>query len=110
MPHDAAPLHTFLVRVPAVSVISAGEENERWWLKLAIDIEHPLACRVVQERGHVVNYVSSDERLPTVFMPVSPPPYASGGPREFLSWAIERSGRSDLPRAHAGVTQTALSS
>jgi hypothetical protein len=27
--------------------------------------------------------------LPTVFMPVSPPPYMNGGPREFLSWVIE---------------------
>ena len=27
-----------------------------------------------------------NERLPTVFMPVSPPPYANGPAREFLSW------------------------
>jgi len=26
---------------------------------------------------------------PTVFMPVSPPPYMNGGPRDFLSWVIE---------------------
>jgi hypothetical protein len=43
----------------------------------------------VQELGHVLNYVSLDERLPTVFMPVSPPPYMNGGPRKFLSWVIE---------------------
>jgi hypothetical protein len=42
-------------------------------------------CRV----GHVVNYVSIYERLPTAFYPVSPPPYANGGPDEFLSWLIE---------------------
>jgi hypothetical protein len=30
-----------------------------------------------------------NERLPTVFMPVSPPPYMNGGPWEFLSWVIE---------------------
>jgi hypothetical protein len=43
----------------------------------------------VQEFGHVLNYVSLNERLPTVFMPVSPPPYRNGGPNEFLSWVIE---------------------
>jgi hypothetical protein len=36
-----------------------------------------------------LNCPSVDERLPTVFMPVSPPPYLNGGPREFLSWVIE---------------------
>lgn len=35
------------------------------------------------------NYVSLDERLPAVFMPVSPPPYMNGGPKDFLSWVIE---------------------
>jgi hypothetical protein len=51
-------------------------------VKFAIDIEHPLAWSVVQELGHVLNYVSLEERLPTVFMPVSPPPYMNGGPDE----------------------------
>jgi len=37
----------------------------------------------------VLNYVSLDSRLPSVFMPVSPPPYMNGGPRKFLSWVIE---------------------
>ena len=59
-----------------------------WWVKFHIDIEHPLAWRVVQELGHVLNYISLEDRL-TVFMPVSPPPYMNGGPREFLSWVIE---------------------
>ena len=31
----------------------------------------------------------AEERLPTIFMPVSPPPYANGPAREFLSWVIE---------------------
>jgi hypothetical protein len=43
---------------------------------------------VVQELAHVLNYLSVNERLPTVFMPVSPPPYLNGGV-EFLSWVIE---------------------
>ena len=38
--------------------------------------------------GHILNYLSPNERLPTVFMPVSPPPYLNGGV-EFLSWVIE---------------------
>jgi hypothetical protein len=58
-------------------------------VKFAIDIDHPLAWRVVQEFGHVLNYVSVNERLPTVFMPVSPPVYLNGGPCEYLSWVIE---------------------
>jgi hypothetical protein len=60
-----------------------------WWCKFALDIKHPLAWRVVQELGHVLNYLSLEERLPTVFMPVSPPPYLSGGPDDYLSWVIE---------------------
>lgn len=95
--HDAASLCTFLARVPAITVISSGEENDLWWVKLAIDIEHALAWRVVQELGHVLNYLSLEDRLPTVFMPVSPPPYANGGPREFLSWAIETESATFTP-------------
>jgi hypothetical protein len=59
-----------------------------WWVKFTIDIADPLAWRVVQELGHVLNYLSLRERLPTVFMPVSPPPSMNGG-AEFLSWVIE---------------------
>ena len=106
--HDAAPLRAFLARVPAVSVISAGEENELWWVKLAIDIDHALAWRVVQELGHVLNYLSMNERLPTVFMPVSPPPYANGGPREFLSWAIESTDAEFTPATCAEWLQGRL--
>src|SRR6266700_1083766 len=39
--------------------------------------------------GACLNYVSISERLPTAFMPVLPPVYLNGGPREFLSWVIE---------------------
>jgi hypothetical protein len=38
---------------------------------------------VVQELGHVLNYVSVTEPLPTVFKPVSPPPYMNGDRRSF---------------------------
>jgi hypothetical protein len=93
------PLITFLSRVPGVGKSKgfALDEDGCWWLKFSIDIEHPQAWHVVQELGHVLNYVSLDERLPTVFKPVSPPPYMNGGPREFLSWVIECSDKDFSP-------------
>ena len=36
----------------------------------------------------MLNYLSVDQRLPSVFKPVSPPPYLNGGV-EFLSWVTE---------------------
>ena len=85
------PLVSFLERVPAIQPpIGHGRLDDGcWWVKFQIDIAHPLAWRVVQEFGHILNYVSLDERLPTVFKPVSPPPYMNGGPDQFLSWVIE---------------------
>lgn len=83
-------LQAYIERIPAVQVVSASEASEaRWWLKFDIDIHHPLAWNVVQELGFVLNYLSLTERLPTVFKPVSPPPYMNGGPEDFLSWVIE---------------------
>ena len=88
---DFQPLLAYLRRVPALAqpVSSGTFDNGCWWVKFSIDISHPLAWNVVQEFGYVLNYVSIDEQLPTVFMPVSPPPYLNGGPAEFLSWVIE---------------------
>jgi hypothetical protein len=90
---EFAPLLTFLRRVPALSpAIGSGSSTAGlWWVKFSIDIEHRLAWQVVQEFGHILNYVSTSERLPTIFKPVSPPPYMNGGPKGFLSWAIESS-------------------
>lgn len=90
-PHDIEPLIAFLERIPSVdSPVASGDlEGGLWWVKFDIDITHPLAWSAVQELGHVLNYVSIEERLPTVFMPVSPPPYLNGGPSDFLSWVIE---------------------
>jgi hypothetical protein len=48
-----------------------------------------------------MNYLSLDERLPTVFMPVSPPPYMNGGPRDYLSWVIESKSKHFMPSACA---------
>ena len=88
-------LLSFMERLPAIEMpagrksIGTGRfENGNWWLKFHLDIEHPLAWRHVQELGFVLNYLSVSERLPTVFKPVSPPPYLNGG-AEFLSWVVE---------------------
>lgn len=92
-------LKGYLLKMPAISKgIGCGvSESGEWWVKFAIDIAHPLAWNVVQELGHVLNCLSLDERLPTVFMPVSPPPYMNGGPAEFLSWVIECRDRELTP-------------
>ncbi len=83
-------LEEYLAAVPGIQKpFGHGHGVGGWWVKFSIDIDHPLAWRVVQELGHVLNYLSLDERLPTVFKPVSPPPYLNGGPGEFLSWVIE---------------------
>jgi hypothetical protein len=92
-----AKLIAFLRQVPVIAHndtpsrgFGSGDLGDGgWWVKFSIDIEHPLAWHAVQEFGHVLNYLSIDERLPTVFKPVSPPPYLNGGPREYLSWVIE---------------------
>jgi len=88
---DFASLEDFLRQVPGIQATfgKGFEEDETWWLKFSIDLDNPLAWHVVQELGHVLNYLSVEERLPTVFKPVSPPPYMNGGPHEYLSWVIE---------------------
>lgn len=85
-----AQLAGFLRRVPSVTVLSQSQPAEpEWWVKLQIDIHSPVAWHVVQGLGFVLNYLSIDKPLPTVFRPVSPPPYLNGGPEEFLSWVVE---------------------
>jgi len=88
---DFDSLIEFLRQIPGISgSIGKGRfDNGNWWVKFQIDITHRLAWCVVQELGCVLNYLSITERLPTVFMPVSPAPYLNGGPRDFLSWVIE---------------------
>ncbi len=86
----------FLARIPAVQCndsptqgFGTGVEDNDWWVKFDIDIDHALAWHAVQELGFVLNYLSTNERLPTEFKPVSPPPYLNGGPKDYLSWVIE---------------------
>ncbi|KRA79788.1 hypothetical protein [Altererythrobacter sp. Root672] len=89
-------LLTFLARIPAVKTnetpwggFGSGIDENGWWVKFWLDIDHHLAWSSVQEIGHVLNELSVVERLPTIFKPVSPPPYLNGGPREYLAWVIE---------------------
>lgn len=92
-------LEKYLAGVPGVQKpFGHGHDDTGcWWLKFSIDIDHYLAWRVVQELGHVLNYLSVNEQLPTVFKPVSPPPYMNGGPSEFLSWVVECSDKDFKP-------------
>jgi hypothetical protein len=101
--HDFEKLLAFIEKLPAIclpagrkSIGRGSFENGNWWLKFALDTTHHLAWRHVQELGNVLNYISVEERLPTVFMPVSPPPYMNGGV-EFLSWVIESTEPSFTP-------------
>ena len=89
----------YLGKVPAIvgPIGHGADDNRMWWVKFTIDIRHDLAWHVVQELGHVLNYVSLEERLPTVFYPVSPPPYMNGGPDDFLSWVIENTDPDFVP-------------
>jgi|SRR5215470_1300815 len=103
-------LKKYLARVPSITgAIGSGFfDDGRWWVKFTIDVDHPLAWSVVQEFGHVLNYISLNERLPTVFMPVSPPPYMNGGPREFLAWVIECNDKTFKPATCAKWLQGRL--
>lgn len=93
-----ASLIEYLERVPAIQKpIAFGDENKLWWVKFSINIQYELAWSVVQELGHVINLLSLNERLPTVFYPVSPPPYMNGGPDDYLSWVIETKDKNFKP-------------
>ena len=84
-------LTAYLARIPDTRVIgtSEGTEDDPWWVMIKIKISSPLAWNIIQELGHVLNYLSVTERLPCVFKPISPAPYLNGGPDEYLRWLIE---------------------
>ncbi len=64
----------FLRRIPATEdTISSGISEGKWWVKLQVLIERPLAWHVVQELGCVLNYLPLNERLGTALYPVSLP-------------------------------------
>ena len=96
---DFTLLIKFLASIPGIKepVLHGIYVHKKWWVKITIDIDAPLAWNIVQELGHILNYISLDERLPTIFYPVSPPPYMNGGPRDFLSWIIENTDGDFMP-------------
>ena len=53
-------LKEYLAKVPSINPdMSSGIfENGCWWVKFQIDTHHKLAWRVVQELGHLLNYMS----------------------------------------------------
>ncbi|MFX0177543.1 MAG: hypothetical protein ACFE85_15120 [Candidatus Hodarchaeota archaeon] len=88
----------FLKKIPSITgSIGYGVKEGLWWVKFRIDIDHSLAWNVIQELGYILNYLSLEERLQTIFMPISPPPYMNGGPNEFLSWIIESKSKDFTP-------------
>lgn len=86
-------LQQFFSQVPSVQadrIDAYGSDGQHaWWFKFQIDTTHELAWQTVQELGHVLNYLSTNERLPTQFLPVSPPPYMNGVAQDFLAWVIQ---------------------
>lgn len=89
----------FLSKIPSLSgSITSGIEDGIWWVKFAIDINHGIAWKTIQELGYVLNCLSVEEHLPTNFYPVSPPPYLNGGPESYLSWIIENTDAEFTPQ------------
>ena len=86
-------LYEYFAKVPSIQknlIDTYGTDGKNaWWFKFQIDVDHPLAWQTVQELGHVLNYISKNERLPTQFLPVSPPPYMNGEAKQFLAWVIQ---------------------
>lgn len=97
---DFKQLLEFTKRTPSIknSIATGVYDNQNWWLKFSIDIEDELAWSVVQELGHIINYLSLNERLPVIFYPVSAPPYLNGGPKDFLYWIIESNSNDFTPQ------------
>lgn len=92
-------LTNYLEKIPSIltPIATGANEDGLWWVKFQIDIDHDLAWKAIQELSCVVNYLSINERLPTVFYPVSPAPYMNGGPKDFLSWVIETKDKEFKP-------------
>ena len=100
MSHDFTALAEYLHRVPGIRSVSKGRDSDPGWeIELELDLDDGLAWATVQELAYVLNMLSIEDRLPARFLPVSPPPYLNGGPREFLSWMIQ-SMRNDFSPKH----------
>ena len=99
MNEELKEAEAFLKRIPGIegTIGYSISDNGIWWFKFRIDITNEFAWKVVQELGHILNYISVNERLPAIFYPVSPPPYMNGGPEEYLSWIIENKDKEFTP-------------
>jgi hypothetical protein len=83
-------LRDVLGRIPHVVILQTSLPTEPlFWVKFKVDLSAPIAWNIVQELSFVLNDISTDDRLPTLFKPVSPPPYLNGGPEEYLAWMVE---------------------
>jgi hypothetical protein len=77
---DFQPLIQYLTKLPGIVLpIGSGESEEAWWVKFG---ERYRPC-------HPSVGLAWWCKSWMVFMPVSPPPYMNGGPKDFLSWVIE---------------------
>ncbi|MFC3442403.1 hypothetical protein ACFOKF_14605 [Sphingobium rhizovicinum] len=108
-------LLTYLARIPSVRTndtpwggFGSGMSDAGWWVKFSLKLDHHLAWNAVQEIAYVLNELSLSERLPTVFKPVSPPPYLNGGPRDYLGWVIECQDRDTRPGTIADWMESRL--
>lgn len=91
-------LSNFIEEIPSIKTIDFWYyKNNNWWIKIKIDISNNIVWNVVQELWHILNYISTNEKLPTIFYPVSPPPYMNWWPNDFLSWIIESKESSFSP-------------
>lgn len=106
VPEEAAELEAILASEGGVP--EPTEPDGRWWVKMRLDIRSHMAWHVIQELGHILNYISLSERLPTVFMPTSAPPYLNGGPDEYLHWVIESTTPDVAPEEIANVLEGRL--
>jgi len=107
--HYLKDIENLLKQIPTINTVTSGiNPRGDWSVRFFINIQHKLAWNVIQELGFILNGISLSEKLPTVFMPVSPPPYLNGGPEEYLSWVIESKTKNVNPRMICEILQERL--
>ena len=64
-------LIALLSRIPCLSKFdSSGIDFRYWWVGFDLDIQSPIAWRVIHQLGWYLNTQSSEMMLPTVFKPM----------------------------------------